>query len=948
MTDIDLSAMRKSLPDHALIDAAGTLYCAPLSQSDHSEEGFAPLKASEACARWGNEAFLVVNAPVMRQSLFGSRPHLEKSPFDLLELFAFVCPARFCAPTLSGLMHQLDILDHKRAPTAKDAWRLLAILTRSLTEAELGFRLMAEAAAVKLKDLGWVWADYVLDVLKKTDIPEDYHRPDPLIVWPYLEPWEDEGPVGAPLRLTLEFDEVEAPLKQVLSKAGLEEDRPEQQHFSQKATEIFGTKWVPDQPQMRLVEAGTGVGKTLGYLVPSLLWANKAQGQVWISTYTKALQKQIYQDCLKLFANRIERQNLVALRKGRENYLCLLNFQERLQTNLSPRLKIAAIFLARYALYSEDGDIMSGDFPSWQERLFDDGSGVLNSYHLVDRRGECTFGACQHYRVCFVEKSIRKAKTARLVIANHALVMSQAVRDFDDAPKENHSLSRLVFDEGHHLFDAADQAFSVSFNLKEAFDLRRFIRGPEGRARRGRGIEKRLSGLIERDETLGLCVQNLMRAAHMLPNDLDLLSEDQSDHMMIKLMSAADQQLKLERDPKARAGLDGAEDALAYPTTEAVKLAATGSLSIVEGLMGPLVKLNNHMKATLESDDHGLEASDLSRLEGVLSSIRRRALSLLPAWKDMFIDLADAEKMPEDVPQLIDLLVRDGPGLSGVSINRHYLDPSKAFAETVLKPSHGVLVASATLADPSSDDKEAFEFSHNRTGASHLLLGAEATRIKSPFDYGQQARLIVITDVPKDHKEAQIAAFEALFLAARGGALGLFTAISRIKATYPKLKKRLSEEGLKLYAQHVDAMDVSDLIESFRVEQDACLLGTDAVRDGIDVPGFSLRLMVCERMPWPRPDTLYKVRRAALGGKKLDDAITKARLSQAFGRLIRRKEDRGIFVLLDSSSPSRLLSALPEGVVLQRLTLDEAVLAIDRFLFPHDLVGSNSHTKSDC
>jgi len=112
------------------------------------------------------------------------------------------------------------------------------------------------------------------------------------------------------------------------------------------------------------------------------------------------------------------------------------------------------------------------------------------------------------------------------------------------------------------------------------------------------------------------------------------------------------------------------------------------------------------------------------------------------------------------------------------------------------------------------------------------------------------------------------------------------------------------------------------------------LLGTDALRDGIDVPGHSLRLVVMEQVPWPRPTVLHAARRAASGGTAYDDEVVRARLAQAFGRLIRRADDTGRFVLLSSATPSRLLDAFPPGVPVRRVTLDEAVLSVASGLPP--------------
>src|ERR1019366_6489822 len=143
-------------------------------------------------------------------------------------------------------------------------------------------------------------------------------------------------------------------------------------------------------------------------------------------------------------------------------------------------------------------------------------------------------------------------------------------------------------------------------------------------------------------------------------------------------------------------------------------------------------------------------------------------------------------------------------------------------------------------------------------------------------------------------------AYRELFMAAGGSALGLFTAIRRLQAVHARLAPDLEAAGIPLFAQHVDAMDNATLVDVFRTEEESCLLGTDAMRDGVDVPGRALRLVVFERVPWPRP-----VR-----------------------RLIRGANDRGAFVLLDRQTPSRLLSAFPAGVVVRRVGLAQAVTEI--------------------
>jgi ATP-dependent DNA helicase DinG len=135
----------------------------------------------------------------------------------------------------------------------------------------------------------------------------------------------------------------------------------------------------------------------------------------------------------------------------------------------------------------------------------------------------------------------------------------------------------------------------------------------------------------------------------------------------------------------------------------------------------------------------------------------------------------------------------------------------------------------------------------------------------------------------------------------------------------------LARAGLPLFAQHVDPIDTGTLVDIFRDDPKASLLGTDALRDGVDVPGHSLRCVVMEQVPWPKPSILHRARRAANGGADHDDRIIRARLAQAFGRLIRTKDDRGYFIVLSPAFPSRLLSAFPPGTPVKRVTLEQAL-----------------------
>jgi ATP-dependent DNA helicase DinG len=248
----------------------------------------------------------------------------------------------------------------------------------------------------------------------------------------------------------------------------------------------------------------------------------------------------------------------------------------------------------------------------------------------------------------------------------------------------------------------------------------------------------------------------------------------------------------------------------------------------------------------------------------------------------------------------------------------------------VLSKSHGAVITSATLrdADPGADDWASAEV---RTGALHLPEPPRRSSFGSPFDYAEQSRIFIVRDVNKREIDEIASAYRELFLAAGGGGLGLFTAVRLLRAVEQRIAEPLSDAGINLYAQHVDRLDTGALVDLFRAEENACLLGTDALRDGVDVPGRSLRLVVFDKVPWPKPTILHKARRARFG-KSYDDLLTRLRLKQAFGRLIRGREDKGVFVILEPATPSRLLTAFPSDAIVVRCGLAEAIAETRKFL----------------
>jgi len=888
--------------------------CAWLSEDGEIEE----LSQKEGARRLSTS-----EVPVLVIHALATARRLRCGPFprlDILELFAFVRPAQFCLPTVRGLAEVLGLPHPQNMTDEVETLRQACQTLLGELRAQGGKDLHTLAWAMKTG--GWSWGQVVLETLglSGSDAPHSGALLRSLQVWHSLKEWVESAPPPQPGHLPVEPVEARARLDQLLGADA--EVRLEQKDYAASICEAFQAPNAVGEPTMALVEAGTGVGKTLGYIAPASVWAKKNQGAVWVSTYTRNLQRQLDNELNRLYDDPREKKRRVVIRKGRENYFCLLNFEEavsrlRLRAEDAPALGL----MARWARATRDGDMIGGDFPSWLKELL----GARLTVDMTDTRGECVYSSCSHYSKCFIEKTVRRARRADLVVANHALVMIQAALG---GTEEAMLPTRYIFDEGHHVFDAADNAFSAHLSGQEGGDLRRWLLGAEESNRsRARGLKARVDDLVagrEMEEAL----EEVMHRARVLPGP--------SWHQRItggEPMGPFESFLRRVRQQvyarDANANSPFSLEAAAHPPVEGLLESAEQLKTALAKIRTPMQSLIKGMMALMDEEADEMDSANRQRIEATCASLERRGVQQVQAWCDM-LDSLFGETPPPFVDWFsVDRI--DGRDMD-VGMHRHWVDPTIPFVEEVVEKSHGVAVTSATLRDGSGDEEADWKVAQARTGVSHLAKPAVLHDVKSPFDYPKQTRVYVVDDVRKDNLDQIGAAYRELFLAAGGGGLGLFTAVNRLRAVHQKIAEPLDRTGIQLLSQHVDAMDVGTLIDIFRGERSSCLLGTDAVRDGVDVPGDSLHLIVFDRVPWPRPTILHKARKRAFSGRAYDEMIARLRMKQAFGRLVRRKSDRGVFVMLDRQTPTRLLGAFPEGVEVVRTGLAETVKGVHEFL----------------
>ncbi|HJO74644.1 MAG: ATP-dependent DNA helicase [Rhodospirillales bacterium] len=863
---------------------------------------------------------------------------------DVLELFAFVRPARFVLPTPGGLAAALGLA--LPGTLEREAESLLAasgVLLAELSERAGGLGDATAGPIARAMQLGgWPWADAVLAALGDEEAKAGGRaKPSAMQIWNFLDEWQDQAPETPPGNQPVDDIKTQARLSELLG--GAAEKRGEQVQYALSSALAFQPPEKTGEPALVLAEAGTGIGKTLGYIAPASVWAEKNEGPVWISTFTRNLQRQLDAELDRLFPDPEEKSRRVVIRKGRENYLCLLNFDEALgrqppsgdvsggggQGNNMTALGL----MARWALATRDGDMVGGDFPAWLKDLM----GAALTTDLTDTRGECIYSGCRHYGRCFVEHTVRRAKAADIVIANHALVMIQAAlggghygRNGGD---ENGVTTRYVFDEGHHLFGAADSAFSAHLTGRETAELRRWLVGAEeGSRSRSRGLRERIKDLIDGDDDATEALDEALKATRALPAR-DWQKRLGGDGPV----GTAEAFLALVRSQVyARDGNGGAFYSLESetgPTVDGLLEAAAKLDGALARLNKPLGNLIRALAALLDTEAKDLDSQTRTRIETVCRSLDHRGRQQITAWRRMLQSLA--EETPDEFVDWFGVERIDGREFD-IGLHRHWVDPTLPFADAVIAPSHGVLVTSATLRDATGDAEADWVAAERRTGAMHTAKPPELTAEASPFDYAANTKVLIVGDVNRNEADPLAAAYRELFVAAGGGALGLFTAISRLRAVHQRIQGAMDEAGLTLLAQHVDVLDTGTLVDIFRAEENSCLLGTDAVRDGVDVPGRALRLIVFDRVPWPQPNILHRHRKKHFGGAAYDDMLTRLKLKQAYGRLIRRADDRGVFVMMDSRLPTRLLGAFPEDVEIHRVGLKDAITETRAFLADHN------------
>jgi len=636
-----------------------------------------------------------------------------------------------------------------------------------------------------------------------------------------------------------------------------------------------------------IVEAGTGVGKSLAYLVPALLSGRR----IVISTHTKNLQDQLFYDEIPRLGELFKFGFTSALLKGRRNYICRTKWKnwalapERIA---APYLREKAALISRWVNATQTGDISEIGAVS-----LSDGSGFFNL--VVSEPGYCRGRACGESDNCPLMQIRRAALKADLLIVNHSLVMSDLLSEGGILG----DFGKIVFDEAHHLEDVATDQFGSDLTapgLKSALDrINRLCR------RKGE-LWVRLSGDLELGR-YGKVVEKAASDAGDIAEAVNMLFDQ----------ARAQFESRVSKDAIY-------SESFRYKAGGKVHQALSDAGAPLYNGLTPLRKSLAEVRAELQDiEEDRFPTELLQELQAVIDLVGDQLGSL-----HLSLTVDDQNRVywveiPPDINRPVHL--KSAP-----------LDVSELLADNLWKRLNTALLTSATLATTSGP--EGFDHIISRLGIDRIDgERIERARFGSPFDYQNNclvcypSYLASPADQYQDHCRQVADICAELMLSQKRNTLILFTSYNAMHIVERELKQSMSGSEIDVLVQGKPGSN-ERLIHRFRKTKGAVLLGTDSLWEGIDVPGEALQMVVIPRLPFGMPgDPIIAARIDRIreqGGVPFFEYQMPAailRLRQGSGRLIRTSDDRGVVLVLDPRAVTkgygaRFRQAVPGRVVI--------------------------------
>lgn len=657
------------------------------------------------------------------------------------------------------------------------------------------------------------------------------------------------------------------------------EQRPEQLQMAFTVAEAF------DNGRIATIEAGTGTGKSLAYLVPALLWALDNGETVIVSTNTINLQEQLISKDLPLLRRIIPETFQAVLVKGRSNYICHRRLHQALQetdlfsVNGAAELRALHDWAQTSRNGSRDELTHTPEHQVWSE--------------ICCEMDQCPRTRCTHYQECFFHNARRKAAQADVLVSNHALLLADlAVR----AETENYSsaavlppYARIIFDEAHHLEDAATNSFAIRLSrFSFAGVLNRLVhpRKPE------RGQLARWAGILARE----------------LPDTQDILYEQL--HTLIDEAGGLCRELQ-QRNAEIFGSLtecmEEGKNAQQHPTPWRITRAQENDPTWerfthdLPDISRTALKISSIIKRIFMLGENLPEkvSDKLNAASTDLSGLNNR-LSLLAQELDTFLSVRN------DLCTWIDIRKSSGRQRSSIMwLNAAPIKTAPILHQHVYERFKSVVMTSATLSVNRN-----FNYFHQRSGVG--LCPPERRlelQLDSPFNFEDQALIAVPTDIPAPGSPAYAAAIapiiERNILSAGGNTFVLFTAYTLLQQLFQTLEPTMFARGITCLRQGQASRH--QLLQRYINASNQALFGTDSFWEGVDVPGSDLEIVIITRLPFRVPTEPIQVARSeALEQEGRDpfmhftvpQAVIK--LKQGFGRLIRHRDDRGVVMILDN------------------------------------------------
>ena len=649
--------------------------------------------------------------------------------------------------------------------------------------------------------------------------------------------------------------------------------------------------------QIALIEAGTGTGKSIAYLIPAILWAAQRKERSVISTHTITLQEQLLIKDIPIVCKALNVTIKAVLVKGMRNYACLRKIEETRgeQLILHPQEAEEFAKIDAWAHNTPDGSKSSLSFePSSQ--IWD---------KVCAENDTCNKNHCPYYQDCHFFKARREAAEAQILIVNHHLLFadlaSRAESDNYQDPSILPLYTKVVLDEAHHIEDIATEYFAQKVNQ---LDLLRIV-GRLAAEKGGKSLGK-LTQLKEKilsffnTKTPPKEISPILATLNIdLPgirNDLLKYITEGFDkfHNFINLAKAPSRSTEeISNENKLRMLPEHYQNQ--YWIGE-LKTHIQELVNVIQKYVQVIYGIENSFKSlgqeTLQEQTKGIrfeiEALCL-RLTLASQTLQQFIQSAPPPSKVRWIEAQMLKTM-------INVYIADAE-----------LDIAKALANYLFTKFSSVILCSATLTT-----NKRFDFAKQRLGLTpyHIKdIPLTENVYDSPFNYRQQALLVVPTDLPNPQESSfTLAAAEKIWETiqiSHGNAFVLFTSYSMLKNCYQILESRLQKNKYPVFKQGDDNRQT--LLGKFKNTERSVLFGTDSFWEGVDVVGDALRCVIIVKLPFKVPtEPIIQARTEAILAQgrdpfmeySLPSAVVK--FKQGFGRLIRNKNDRGCIVCLDT------------------------------------------------